>query len=92
MENHGQNKKGLANYLIKDHGYVKVNVTVLIERAVEEEAVKTVLFNGKESYRHHNILASARQAIELESSDLKTECKQAINKVVIANPTPNTEQ
>ena len=56
----------------------KVNVTALIERAVEKEAVKTVLFNGKESYKiivkvgiSNTILASATQPIELESLDFK---------------------
>ena len=47
----GQNKENLTNYLAKDYGYDKVNATELIERAVEDEAVKIVQFNCKDSYR-----------------------------------------
>ena len=45
-----QNKENLTNYLVKDYGYDKVNATELIERAVEDEVVKIVQFNGKDSY------------------------------------------
>ena len=38
----GQNKENLANYLVKDYGYDKVDATKSIERAVEDEAVKIV--------------------------------------------------
>ena len=47
----GQNKENLTNYLVKEYGRDKVNATELIERAVHDEAVKIVQFNGKESYR-----------------------------------------
>ena len=38
----GLDKESLTNYLVKDYAYDKVNATELIERAVEDEAVKIV--------------------------------------------------
>ena len=46
-KNLGQKKENQTNYLFKDYGYDKVNATELIERAVEDEAVKIVQFNGR---------------------------------------------
>ena len=70
----------------------------MIERAVEDEAVKIVQFNGKDSYRiiakdDTTILAPDTQSAELGSSDctLETECTQMINETAVENPTPNTE-
>ena len=97
-KNLGQNKENLTNYLVKDYGYYKVNATELIERAVEDEAVKIVQFNDKDSYRiiakvDTTILAPDTQSAELESSGciLETECTQIINETAVENPTPNTE-
>ena len=94
----GLDKESLTNYLVKDYAYDKVNATELIERAVEDEAVKIVQFNGKDSYRiiakdDTTILAPDTQSTELESSDciLETECRQIINEDAVENPTPNTE-
>ena len=94
----GLDKESLTNYLVKDYAYDKVNATELIERAVEDEAVKIVQFNGKDSYRiiakdDTTILAPDTQSTELESSDciLETECRQIINETAVENPTPNTE-
>ena len=93
-----QNKENLTNYLVKDYGYDKVNATESIERAVEDEAVKIVQFNGKDSYRviakdDTTILAPDSQSTELKSSDfiLETECRQLINETAVENPTSNTE-
>ena len=70
----------------------------MIEWAVEDEAVKNVQFNGKDSYRIIakdviTILAPDTQSTELESSDciLETECRQIINETAVENPTSNTE-
>ena len=94
----GQNKENLTNYLVKEYGYDKVSATEFIEQAVEDEAVKIVQFNGKESCRiiakdETTILAPDTQSTELGSSDciLETECRQIINKTAVDNPTPNTE-
>ena len=94
----GQSKENLTNYLVEDYGYDKVNATELIERAVEDEAVKIVQFNGKDSYRiiakdDTTILAPDTQSTQLESSDciLGTECRQIINETAVENPTLNTE-
>ena len=69
-----------------------------MERAVEDEAVKIVQFNGKDSYRiiakdDTTIPAPDTQSAELESSDciLETECTQIINETTVENLTPNTE-
>ena len=94
----GQNKENLTNYFVKNYGYDKVSATEFVERAVEDEAVKIVQFNGKDSYRmitkdDTTILAPDTQSTELESSDciLETECRQIINESAVENPTTNTE-
>ena len=94
----GQNKENLTNYLVRDYGYDKVNATELIERAVGDEAVKVLQFNGKDSYRiiakdDTTILAPDTQSTKLESSGciLETECWQIINETAVDNPTSNTE-
>ena len=70
----------------------------MIERAVEDEILKIVQFNGKDSYRiiakdDTTILAPDTQSTELESSDciLETECRQIINETAVESPTSNTE-
>ena len=94
----GQSKENLTNYLVEDYGYDKVNATELIERAVEDETIKIVQFNGKDSYwiiakDDTTILAPDTQSTELESLDciLETECRQIINETAVENPTSNTE-
>ena len=94
----GQNKENLTNYFVKNYGYDKVSATEFVERAVEDEAVKIVQFNGKDSYRmitkdDTTILAPDTQSTGLESSDciLQTECRQIINETTVENPTLNTE-
>ena len=97
-ESLGQNKENLTNDLAKDYRYNKVTATELIERAVEDEAVKIVQFNGKDSYKiiakdDTTILAPDTQSTEPESSNciLETESTQVINETAVENPTPNTE-
>ena len=70
----------------------------MIERAVGDEAVKVLQFNGKDSYRiiakdDTTILAPDTESTELVSSDciLETECRQIINKTAVENLTSNTE-
>ena len=70
----------------------------MIERAVEDEVIKIVQFNGKDSYRiiakdDTTLLEPDTQSTELESSDciLETERRQIIKKTAVENPTPNTE-
>ena len=46
-----QNKDNLINYLSKDYSYSKEAANKVIEKAVKENMVRTVLFNGKNSYR-----------------------------------------
>ena len=94
----GENKENLTNYLVKDYSYDKVNATELIERTVEDEAVKIVQFNSKDSYRiiakdDATILATDTQSTELESSNciLETECRNIINETAVENSTLNTE-
>ena len=67
----GQNKENLTYYLVKDYGHDKVNASQLIERAVEDEAVKIIQFNGKDTYRiiakdDTTILAPDTESTELE--------------------------
>ena len=46
-----QNKDNLINYLSKDYSYSKEAANKVIEKAVKENMVRTVLFNGKNSCR-----------------------------------------
>ena len=46
-----QNKDNLINYLSKYYSYSKEAANKVIEKAVKENMVRTVLFNGKNSYR-----------------------------------------
>ena len=50
-KNLGQNKDNLINYLSKDYGYNKESANKVIEKAVKEDVVRIVLFNGKDSCR-----------------------------------------
>ena len=50
-KNLGQNKDNLINYLSKDYGYSKESANKVIEKAVKENVVRIVLFNGNNSYR-----------------------------------------
>ena len=46
-----KNKDNLINYLSKDYGYSKESANKVIENDVKENMVRTILFNGKNSYR-----------------------------------------
>ena len=50
-KNLGQNKDNLINYLSKDYVYNKQSANKVREKAVKENVVRIVLFNGKNSYR-----------------------------------------
>ena len=50
-KNNGQNKDNLINYLSKYYDYSKESANKVIEKAVKENMVRIVLFNGKNSYR-----------------------------------------
>ena len=44
-----QNKDNLINYLSQDYSYNKESANKVIEKAVKENVVRIVLFNGKNS-------------------------------------------
>ena len=50
-KNLGKSKDNLISYLSKDYGYSKESANKVIEKAVKENIVIIVLFNGKNSYR-----------------------------------------
>ena len=50
-KNLGQNKDNLINYLSKDYGYSKESANRVIVKAVKENVIRTVLFDGKNSYK-----------------------------------------
>ena len=50
-KNFGQNKDNLINYLSKDHDCNKESANKVTEKAVKENVVRIVLFNGKNAYR-----------------------------------------
>ena len=50
-KNLGQNPDNLTRFLIKDFGYEKEDADKLIEEAICANVIKSVIFNGKVSYR-----------------------------------------
>ena len=50
-ENFGQSKDNLINYLNKDYGYSRESAIEVVQKAVTENMLNIVLFNGKDSYR-----------------------------------------
>ena len=50
-KNLGQNQENLVNYLVKDYRVSNDKAEILIVDAVKENAIKSVIFNGKTSNR-----------------------------------------
>ena len=76
-KNLGQIKDNLINYL-KDYGYSKESAIEAVKKAVTENMVKIVFFNGKDSYRivdkdGNTILVPNTQQNEPESTETISE-------------------
>ena len=50
-KNLGQNQEKLVHYLVKDCSFSNDEAEILIVDAVKANAIKSVMFNGKTSYR-----------------------------------------
>ena len=50
-KNLGQNQDKLKNFLVKDYEYSPEMAETLIDEAVQANSVKSIMFNGKISYR-----------------------------------------
>ena len=50
-KNLAQNQENLVNYLVKDYRFSNDETEILIVDAVKANAIKSVIFNGKTSYR-----------------------------------------
>ena len=50
-KNLGQNQENLVHYLVKDYSFSNDEAEILIIHAVRANAIKSVIFNGKASYR-----------------------------------------
>ena len=50
-KNLGQNQENLVHYLVKDYSFSNVEAEIVIVDAVKANAIKSVIFNGKTSYR-----------------------------------------
>ena len=50
-KNHGQNQENLVHYLLKYYSFSNNEEEILIIDAVKVNAIKSVIFNGKASYR-----------------------------------------
>ena len=46
-----QNQENLVNYLVKDYSFSNDEAEILIVDAVKANTIKSVIFNGKTSYR-----------------------------------------
>ena len=77
-KNLGQNKDNLINYLSKDYDYSKKSANKVIERAVKENMVRTVLFNGKNSYRIFENRENPIIVLEAQLND--TDATEAISE------------
>ena len=50
-KNPGQNQENIVNYLVKDYSFSNDEAEILIVDGVKANAIKSVIFNGKISYR-----------------------------------------
>ena len=50
-KNLGQNQENLIHYLVKDNSFSNNEAEILIVDALKANAIKSVIFNGKTSYR-----------------------------------------
>ena len=50
-KNLGQNQENLVNYLVKDYSFSSDKAEILIVEAVKVKVIKSVIYNGKTSYR-----------------------------------------
>ena len=50
-KNHGQNQENLVHYLLKYYSFSNNEEEILIIDAVKANAIKSIIFNGKASYR-----------------------------------------
>ena len=50
-KNLGQNQKNLVNYLVQDYSFSSDEAEILIVEAVKAKVIKSVIYNGKTSYR-----------------------------------------
>ena len=51
IKNLGQNQGNLVHYLVKDYSFSNNEAEILIVDAVKANTIKSVIFNGKTSYR-----------------------------------------
>ena len=47
----GQNQENLVYYLVKDYNFLNDEAEILIVNALKANAIKSLIFNGKTSYR-----------------------------------------
>ena len=91
-ENFGQNKDNLINYLNKDYGYSRESAIEVVQKAVTENMLNIVLFNGKDSYRivdnvGNTILVPNTQQNEPESIEAIPELDESnIEKTLVDTP------
>ena len=50
-KNLGQNQENLVHYLLKDYSFSNNEAEILIVDAVKANAIESIIFNGKTSYR-----------------------------------------
>ena len=94
-KNLGQIKDNLINYL-KDYGYRKESAIEAVKKAVTENMVKIVFFNGKDSYRivdkdGNTILVPDTQQNEPESTETISESDNLnIEETLVQTRTPTS--
>ena len=94
-KNLGQNKDNLINYLSKDYGYSKESANRVIVKAVKENVIRTVLFDGKNSYKivengENTMIVPETQLNDTQLNDADaTEARNAlaIEETVVGTPT-----
>ena len=95
-KNFGQNQENLMHYLVKDYSFSNDEAEIIIVDAVKANAIKSVIFNGKTSYRivktgnviDATVLFSDTQ--EETPEDLTTEDTDILDETDVITTTRNT--
>ena len=82
-----QDQENLVHYLVKDYSFSNDEVGILIVDAVKANVIKSVIFNGKTSYR---IVKTDNVIHEETSEDITTEDAIILDETEVITTTRDT--
>ena len=86
-KNLGQNRENLVHYLVKGYSFSNNEAQILVVDAVRVNAMKSVIFNGKTSYR---IVKTDNVIHEETSEDITTEDAIILDETEVITTTRDT--